>query len=493
MSLGVETTKARVAELRERARAKVGTAQAQAIKADTREIIPNEVVNNQDREPIKENSSILAGKKEPYLFNNWKRCEDNDIINEIDKRGGAIWQTATGEIAYRFSLDGTIFKTTQGKASNVIGSYLDRHISIFSGNNPDITPKDLKLIESEEFLPFEPKEFTDGGQLNKFRPTKFMMLDDSGYNEPTAILRLIEHLTKDDKERAKWIVNWLAGFFQTLRKSQVSLVLRGVQGAGKGILFDRVIRPLFGDNHAIQINDKTLQTNFLGGIVEGRLFYNLDEISHSIGTSKQIKNFIKALVTNDRLSSEKKNVNLERETPLYGQVLITSNEPYIIEVEASDRRFTVYETGEALSKVDFLGYRDYHTLQSYIDRELKDFAKYLKAYKVDRTLYNQAQDTIEKQALINSTSDKFTLFANAIKNKDVIFFDDASDHYRNGVIADFEKNRICKEDLRGMFNSIFEDENISGKKLMTKLRAINPALFDDSNISKSSGQHYFRL
>ncbi len=252
---------------------------------------------------------------------------------------------------------------------------------------------------------------------------------------------------------------------------------------------------LFGRDATIQVNDKALETTFLGGIVEAKLFYNLDEISHNIASSKKIKNFLKALVTNESIIAEKKHQNIEGETPLFGQILITSNEPYVIEVEPGDRRFTVLITGDKLSKVNYLGYGGYSALSDAIKTELSLFANYLKSYPIDEELANTALDTKAKAALIHATNDKFTMFADAIKNKDIVFFmelEDDSPLAFEEIKEDFLKDRVSQPRLKFYFKELFNEE-VTGKKLVDRLRAIDPILFDNGSIIKSNGIKYFKL
>ena len=105
-----------------------------------------------------------------------------------------------------------------------------------------------------EFNPFVLKEFYSpcGNSFfyrNLFKPTKYLMLNSKEHKEPKAIFALIRHLVNYDDERFDYVVNWLAYFFQALKKSQVALVLRGDQGAGKGIFVDLVLSPLFGEDY----------------------------------------------------------------------------------------------------------------------------------------------------------------------------------------------------------------------------------------------------
>ena len=97
--------------------------------------------------------------------------------------------------------------------------------------------------------------------------------------------------------------------------------------------------------------------------------------------------------------------------------------------------------------------------------------------------------------MINSTNDKFKLFTNAIKNKDINFFNELEEeniHLYNCLVSDFTNDRIQRENLTKYFNALFE-EDIKSKTLNGKLKAIEPILFGDDNIIKSNGNRYFKI
>ena len=436
-----------------------------------------------------------------YKFNNWLLKNDNGTLSKIFSNGGGIWLNCNGEICYRFKENGVVTVQPHNKANIVFTNYLNREIKLIKGSGEhqaDIKANDLMMVSSDIFNPHKLEEFFQESSLyyrNTFKPGKYLQIVAGEHQEPKAILALIKHLVNGNEEYYQYFINWLAYFYQWLNKSQISIVLRGNQGAGKGIFYNEVIKKIFGNDYCIQVNDKTLNTNFLGGIVEGRLFFNLDEISHNVAGNKNIKNFLKALVTNDSITAEKKHQNLEGETKLFGQVLITSNEPYIIEVETSDRRFSIFSTGDNLKKCNYLGFETYDYFSIQIKKELEDFCKYLKSYKVNISLADTALDTPEKKALVNSTNDKFKLFANAIKNKDINFFSELEDdkpHLFNTLIEDFKNDKIKKENITKYFNDLF-DEEIKSRTLNNKLRAIEPIIFSDDNITKSNGYRYFKI
>lgn len=380
-----------------------------------------------------------------------------------------------------------------------------------------ISPEDLKLVTEDIFDPFSKEEFIEIGNgtyhLNRFKPSVYMLL---GYElkqklifnlENSVIYRLILHLVNYDIKRANWIINWLAYFFQELKKSQVALVLLGVQGAGKGIFFNEVIKPFFGEDFVKTINDKSLNTNYKGSLVENTLFFNLDEISAK-NSSSSVKNFLKALVTNGTITAEKKYKNMDKEIPIFGQVLITSNELYALEIEPSDRRFTVFNTGGNLAHCNFLGFGSYESLSNAIKNDLEQFAVYLKSIQIDVQMANTALNTTEKDNLIQQYQMKqykemlklqpkqpkltklqqnIIEFAEAIRSRNWNLFNTIIDEnklqLKQEIFWDLQHNIFRVENLLPAFKVLYGGRNFStNSELLRELQKYNPSLFGMSNI-----------
>ncbi|MDN5128056.1 DUF5906 domain-containing protein [Aliarcobacter butzleri] len=385
----------------------------------------------------------------------------------------------------------------------------------------NISPEDLKLVTEDIFDPFSKEEFIlqDNGtyKLNKFKPTYYMELNNIEQRgilnlDNSVIYRLILHLVNYDIKRANWIINWLAYFFQELKKSQVALVLLGVQGAGKGIFFNEVIKPLFGEGFVKTINDKSLDTRFLGSLVENTMFFNLDEISANKSQKNSIKNFLKALVTNGTITAEKKYKNMDKEIPIFGQVLITSNELYALEIEPSDRRFTVFNTGENLAHCNFLGFGNYESLSNAIKNDLEQFAVYLKSIQIDVQMANTALNTTEKDNLIqqyqmaNYKPIKITKlqknvieFAEAIRCRDFNLFNTIVDEnkfqLKSEIFIDLQHNIFRVENLLPAFKTLYGNRSFStNSELLRELQKYNISLFGLNNTqiyTVNNEQKYF--
>ncbi|MBP9597145.1 MAG: hypothetical protein KBE24_10275 [Fusobacteriaceae bacterium] len=456
--------------------------------------------------------------KNSFNHNNWLKNNDNISLSVLDENGISIYLDKKGYINYRLSPNEPHNSTKDHKSlenifKNITGVNFD--LSAFKerrkSNDEDyvevklsITPEDLKLVTEDIFNPFSKEEFilqaNSTYKLNNFKPSVYMLLDYEFkkelkfHFENSAIGKLILHLVNYDRQRLYWIINWLAYFFQGLKKSQVALVLLGEQGAGKGIFFNEVIKLLFGEDFVKTINDKSLNTNYKGSLVENTLFFNLDEISAK-SSSSSVKNFLKALVTNASITAEKKFKNLEKETPVYGQILITSNELYALEIEPSDRRFTVFSTGGNLSHCNFLGYGSYETLADSIKNELESFAIYLKNYQVDKEYANTAMNTLEKGNLIhqyqmtNYKPIKLTKlqtnvieFVEAIRSRNWNFFniivDEDKLQLKNEIFSDLQHNVFRVDNLLPAFKALYGNRSFStNSELLRELQKYNLSLF----------------
>ena len=480
-------------------------------------------------------------KNKTFNHNNWLKNKGNVALSILDEYGISIYLGKKGDINIKLSNDKNYestkdFKSLENIFKNITGEDIDlsafykkeKVLTIENGleEKLKISPEDLKLVIAEVFNPFNNDEFILQDnytyKLNNFKPSVYMLLEYElnkelkFYLENSAIGKLILHLVNNNINRLYFVANWLSFFFQGFKKSQVALVLLGEQGAGKGIFFNEVIKPLFGEDFVKTINDKSLNTNYKGSLVENTLFFNLDEISAKNSSSSSIKNFLKALVTNESITAEKKFKNLEKETPIYGQILITSNELYALEIEPSDRRFTVFSTSGNLSHYSFLGYGSYEALSNAIKSELESFAIYLKNYYVDEKMANTALNTIEKDDLIrqyqiaNDKPIKLTKlqtnvieFAEAIRCRNLNLFNTIVDEnklqLKQEIFWDLQNNLFKVDNLLPAFQALYGKRFFtSSSEFLRELQKYNSSLFGMHNIkmyknSNNELKEYFCL
>ncbi|PHO11347.1 hypothetical protein CPG38_13485 [Malaciobacter marinus] len=117
-----------------------------------------------------------------YKFNNF-RVSDNEYLIKLEKAGGALNISDEGELMLRSSPDADFKKVTPDKASIVIGKLIGEHVIVGKGSKdrpPDIKYSDLMLISEIVFEVQTMSEFFKSGntyKMNKFKPSKYLMLD----------------------------------------------------------------------------------------------------------------------------------------------------------------------------------------------------------------------------------------------------------------------------------------------------------------------------
>jgi hypothetical protein len=438
-----------------------------------------------------------------YKFNNF-RVSDNEYLIKLENNGGALIMFDDGDLMLRSSPDADFKKITEEKASRVIHKLIDEFVVIGKGTkdrSPDIKYDDLMLVSETDIDTSVMAEFYKKGNtyvMNKFKPSEALMLNkNTPYKKPTNALKLIAHLVNYNKDRFHYLINWLAYMFIFLSKSQVAVVLRGVQGSGKGVFFS-LVSSLFGKEYCFTVGNKTLKSQFLGSVFENKLFININEMSHDIKSNKENKNSLKELVTDSEFAGEKKYENISKPIKLTAQILITSNEAYILEIEPEDRRYTVLSTAENISnkEYNFFGFGDFKVFQKQLVSELPDLALYLKNYPIDTNLANKALNTPEKKALVKGTNDRFKLFINALLTQDIEYLEPlkAKDSiiYAN-VVSGFKKGRIYQRDMLPTFIAMnSSDFTMSTQALLDKLEIYEPTKFS-RELRKKSSEYYFNL
>lgn len=499
---------------------------------DSGEVVENKTIEAPvNKEPKKEepkllvlsdNNTMAIVKKDGTVINPSKFQKDNwfkdDVradspLHELYEYGWEIYLLNNGDIAYRTD-DNPFVEVKTSAACKVFSAALGRPISLkyeselkkteLPQNN--ILPSELFLVSDVTFEPnIKSTYYFKNGHCyrNCFVPTEYMEVEGEPENDTPTINSLLGNLTKSINERFIYLINWLAYCFQLLEKPQTAMLLIGKQGTGKGVLWS-IIEELYGLNQTFVLNDKTLKGNFLQTVFQGRMFVFLDEISQGTSSNnKEIKNFVKAITTSKSMALEKKYSNTTKETELKAAVLIASNEYKSMELEQTDRRTTVFEADQVLTDNNFFGHGDYETMWAAIKSELIDFAKFLKNYKVDKSMANKPMLTKEKESLQESTSDKFTNFANAICEMNLEFFEDLKydespsvrDYY-SGLEKGFEDGYVSKKRLK-YYLQYSLDKKISTVNLMRELKVRRPDIFDNEDrmttSSKDGGDIRFHL
>jgi hypothetical protein len=176
-----------------------------------------------------------------------------------------------------------------------------------------------------------------GFVVNKWSPPPIRALAKPSDVVPPAIAKLLLHIVGNDKTGYEHFVNWLAVALQTNDRTGTAWVLSGVEGTGKGILFDIILQSLFAYCHSRRASEMKNEFNeWFAGI----MILRINE-AHVLGSSApEIEAALREYITDPTINIRRKNKD-DFTVQNYCNVILTSNKSHPIDIPESDRRYNV--------------------------------------------------------------------------------------------------------------------------------------------------------
>lgn len=205
------------------------------------------------------------------------------------------------------------------------------------------------------------------------------------------IYRVLFHICGNGVSEFEWFVNWLAFTVQTRQKAMTAWVFSGCPGTGKGIFFERILRPIIGEQYATKKRLDHLEEQF-NAYLERTLFLVYEEFR--LSDSRQDGKLLNKL--KDEIASGTTNIRAMRtdveEKANFTNYIFFSNHMDVIRIEEGDRRFNIAPPQLVPLRAIW---PKITTELSRIDDEIGTFTGFLMAYACDE---NSARTCIENDA-----------------------------------------------------------------------------------------------
>lgn len=144
------------------------------------------------------------------------------------------------------------------------------------------------------------------------------------------------------EESYQYLIRWLAQMLQKPeKKPPVAILMKSVEGAGKGTLYE-IIKAMLGSN-AYQVNGNGQLVGRFNSIIDGRLFVFGDEVDM---TDKRQYDKLKSLISEKTQSVERKGLEPEPVRVL-ARFMFTGNHDHLIKAGTNERRWLVLEPSSA--------------------------------------------------------------------------------------------------------------------------------------------------
>ena len=496
-------------------------------------------------------ATVDTSKNMIFKRNNWLEVSpfsNNQLcFNNLNSKNIAVWLSSRGEFCYRTSLWSVIhtihFRNADIVLSNLLGYEIQiKKSKLLKVSNMSLPIKiyisELLLVDEEIFVPLQPAEFFNlipnnlNYYRNTFMPSIYLQLLFQDYHEYnySITVQYIYYLSNYQQDRFNFIMHWLAAFFKNLcYKSKTTLVFLGNKESGKEILFDEIIKPLFGQEYCLKITDTLLETISIQDFIKDKLFYNLDNISNSHIKVQRTRKTLYDLLSKDTIEVIEKKKSIE-EYPKYGQTLITIDEAYLPSyIDKNFEDYSLFKIPDESTLLDAFNLKqkssgihmeedratDSQIFEDYlltlnltskakivkaIRGDLTNFAYILKGYPIkEENLHTQFEND-DKKYLQNTLEDKLQAFHEAIlkyKTSTNYFqkIQEKNPSLYKELMDNFKEDKIKQKNLIKIFSIIYSEENItSSKTLMIYLREIDSFLYSSKNFKLgTAGVKFFKL
>lgn len=395
------------------------------------------------------------------------------------------------------------------KASNVI------KILLFENAIPTIDDDKFDTESSREFIKHNNDFFYT---RNRFIPTKYLLkrfenryltdnhnvidydtlfkLNENGYllealEETTSCKRssfiedFIYYLVNEDIHSYYYVMNWLSSFFNSLQKSGTALVLLGDQEVTQ-ILWDKIIKEIFGLLYCVTINDKECSSASAFDIAKDKLFFHIGNITDA-GTKfddETLYKLVKDLLIKPSIPRLNEN-NIQEEITIHGQLIVTANNPSPY-IKRASSKCTIIKVSDLDTIIEKLNVPDELILEHKIQEDLDNFADVLNFFSVKHEFAKYAMDTDARKSVCNNKSSNIVkedidkeidIFIQAIKNKDLDYFERVKEVDDDTIYAHL-KNAFEKDDgyfigmhLLDYYNATHEQKFKRKDDLTQKLKA----------------------
>ena len=243
--------------------------------------------------------------------------------------------------------------------------------------------------------------------LSMFHGYAHNTLDSVDMNKIQMFLDFVkEVIANNNEEIYQFVLNWIAYIIQNPgKKTEIALILKGLQGIGKNRFTDALCELLAGYSTK-NITDISELTGTFNSVVEGRMLLILNEMKNCGDERMANFNALKSVITDNTIRINEK-LQPRRDAENVANFIFCTNNAFPVKIEAGDRRYCVLQVNGKY-KEDF----DYFkTLCDGFDAEFYDN---LLTFFIKRDLTNfnvrKLPMTEAKQDLIDASKSPFDMF-----------------------------------------------------------------------------------
>ena len=299
-------------------------------------------------------------------------------------------------------------------------------------------------------------------------------------------MQYLYHISRYRMDGFNYIICWLSNMIRYMTNNIIDnnlfrsvLILRGGERSGKEIFFNQIIKPLFGSEYCLKIDDKILSHKNIEKEKSNIIFYNLDNISSSSMKDMKKKEFIQ-----DILIKQDKNIV---------GIVITTDKKYI-PYDLSGIEYVVLDLPDDIKTMytpdDFIG----HNLKDSLAADLQKFCCILRRYvSYTEISYIKDLDIAKKPALedcIIEFASELTSSQDMLNHIDKVKWNNTDETFENIKKLYNKHKKIERKYIYELFQQKY-DYDISATTLYKKLKELDGNLFQTVLAPRGAKCFYF--
>ena len=381
--------------------------------------------------------AYFVQKNSPTIVRNWKGepffsfCEANPEMYDwhIEQFGGRADNSDDEEasnampVVFRDIISDTHYVAQYNRAEDsfeylakIARNNVDDFFTDFGSIAPTVVPQMHKVFNPQiDFVLDYKRRLVNSWKtppLMKVERKNLVDYDQSAawlhQNCPT-IFKIIDSITVSNEEDQLRFLNWLAFIYQFREKTKTSWLFQGVQGTGKGVLFSRILKPIFAQ-YAVEKTMGNLDEMFNGWIAES-LLVAIDEFGYSF-RNRQLHQKLKSYITEDEMTLRAMRTE-QQQVESYSNFICFTNEFDPMPLEETDRRMNICQRQER--PIVTVHKSIMHEIEHLLPDEVPVFAQLLSNIKVNRGLARTTVNSEAKQKMLQQAQSVVDQLCNGLK------------------------------------------------------------------------------
>lgn len=178
-------------------------------------------------------------------------------------------------------------------------------------------------------------------QVNKYIPSPFSRrARETGHKFNPLTERILMHALGEDRVSFDHFVNWFAVIVQFNCMTQTAWVWHGIQGTGKGLFFNTIIRPILGVSNTCSKRMQEMDSDFNGFLENTQLLWIEEAEAGAFSNSAKMDANFKNYITEPDISVRHMHM-MAYEVTNYLNIILSSNKDDPVMLDPTDRRYNV--------------------------------------------------------------------------------------------------------------------------------------------------------